>query len=43
MLYQFALMDHEKGWTQQFHFGAMRNNNPRMFARLGSFFLILHC
>jgi glucuronate isomerase len=35
MLYEFAVMDHEKGWTQQYHFGAMRNNNSRMFALLG--------
>ena len=35
MLYEFAIMDHEKNWTQQFHFGALRNNNSRMFAALG--------
>ncbi|MCX7426122.1 MAG: glucuronate isomerase [Planctomycetia bacterium] len=35
MLHEFALMDHEKGWTQQFHIGAMRNNNTRMFEALG--------
>ncbi|NLS93614.1 MAG: glucuronate isomerase [Planctomycetaceae bacterium] len=35
LLYEFALLDHEKGWTQQFHIGAMRNNNTRLFARLG--------
>ena len=35
MLHEFALMDHEKGWTQQFHIGAMRNNNTRMFQSLG--------
>lgn len=35
MLYEFALMDHAKGWTQQFHCGAMRNNNDRMFNKLG--------
>lgn len=35
MLHEFAVMDHEKGWTQQFHFGALRNNNSRLFARLG--------
>jgi glucuronate isomerase len=28
-------MDHAKGWTQQFHIGAMRNNNSRMFRNLG--------
>ena len=35
MLYEFALMDHEKGWTQQFHFGALRNNNTRFFEQVG--------
>jgi glucuronate isomerase len=35
MLYELGLMDHEKGWTQQFHFGALRNNNSRMFRTLG--------
>ena len=35
MLYEFAVMDHEKGWTQQFHFGALRNNSSRLFAKLG--------
>ncbi len=29
MLYEFALWDHEKGWVQQFHLGALRNNNSR--------------
>ncbi len=36
MLFDFAVMDHSKGWTQQFHIGAIRNNSPRMFARLGA-------
>ncbi len=35
MLVYFAEMDNEKGWTQQFHIGAMRNNNTRMFKKLG--------
>lgn len=35
MLHELAVMDAEKGWTQQFHYGAIRNNNSRMFARLG--------
>ncbi len=35
MLYEFAKMDHEKGWVQQFHFGPIRNNNSRMFSKLG--------
>ena len=35
MLVVFAEMDHETGWTQQFHYGAIRNNNTRMFEKLG--------
>jgi glucuronate isomerase len=31
-----ARMDHEKGWTQQFHIGALRNNCTRMFRKLGA-------
>ncbi|HSV88581.1 MAG TPA: glucuronate isomerase [Bacteroidales bacterium] len=36
MLYYLALWDHERGWVQQFHFGAMRNNSGRMFEKLGA-------
>ncbi len=35
MLYNFALWDHEKGWVQQFHLGALRNNNTRALKQLG--------
>lgn len=35
MLVEFALQDHAKGWVQQFHIGAIRNNNPRLFRSLG--------
>ena len=35
MLVEFALMDHEKGWIQQYHLGAIRNNNTRMLRQLG--------
>ena len=35
MLTEFAIMDWETGWTQQFHYGAIRNNNTRMFRQLG--------
>jgi len=35
MLFDLALMDHEKSWTQQFHLGALRNNSTRMFRQLG--------
>ncbi len=36
MLVVFGEMDWEKGWTQQFHYGAIRNNNTRMFRQLGA-------
>lgn len=36
MLHIFALWDHEKGWVQQFHLGALRNNNLRMMQQLGA-------
>ena len=35
MLYKFGIMDHSRGWTQQFHIGALRNNNSRLFKKLG--------
>lgn len=35
MLVEGAIMDWEKGWTQQFHYGAIRNNNTRLFKQLG--------
>lgn len=35
MLYQFALWDHEKGWVQQYHLGALRNNNTRGLTNSG--------
>ncbi|CAN5322276.1 glucuronate isomerase [soil metagenome] len=36
MLYVFAIWDHEKGWVQQYHLGAIRNNNQRMLAQCGA-------
>ena len=35
LMVEGAKMDHAKGWTQQFHFGCIRNNNTRLFNRLG--------
>lgn len=35
MLLHFAEWDWEKGWIQQFHLGALRNNNSRMMQKLG--------
>ena len=33
--YDFAVMDHKRGWVQQFHLGAMRNNSTRAMRVLG--------
>lgn len=35
MLYHFALWDHEKGWVQQYHLGALRNNSTRKLKEAG--------
>ena len=35
MLVVFGEMDYETGWTQQYHYGAIRNNNTKMFKLLG--------
>jgi glucuronate isomerase len=35
LLFDLAKMDHAKSWTQQFHLGALRNNNERMLRELG--------
>lgn len=32
---ELCRMNHKRGWTQQFHVGAIRNNNQRMFRQLG--------
>ena len=36
MLYEFAVMDHKRNWTQQYHIGALRNNNARMYEAIGA-------
>ncbi len=36
MLLHFAEWDWEKGWVQQFHLGALRNNNNRLLGSLGA-------
>lgn len=35
MLLLFGQWDAEKGWVQQYHLGALRNNNSRMLGQLG--------
>ncbi|MFL9482549.1 glucuronate isomerase [Chitinophagaceae bacterium LWZ2-11] len=35
MLVHFAEWDWEKGWVQQYHLGALRNNNARLLSKLG--------
>lgn len=35
VMLELCRMNHERGWTQQFHVGAMRNNNSRMFRLMG--------
>jgi glucuronate isomerase len=35
LLHRLALLDHARGWVQQFHLGALRNNNTRLRRSLG--------
>ena len=35
IMHESALMDHEAGWVQQLHLGALRNNSTRLFETLG--------
>ena len=35
IMLELCRMNHARGWTQQFHVGAMRDNNARMFRRMG--------
>lgn len=35
MMHIFAIQDAESGWAQQFHYGAIRDNNSKMFKLLG--------
>jgi glucuronate isomerase len=35
VLLEICRMNHKRGWTQQFHVGALRNNNERMFRLMG--------
>lgn len=36
LLFDLALMNNAKDWTQQFHYGAIRNNSTRMFKAIGA-------
>ncbi|NBO58783.1 MAG: glucuronate isomerase [Chitinophagia bacterium] len=36
VLESLAKMYHQKGWVQQFHLGAIRNNNSRLLSTLGA-------
>jgi glucuronate isomerase len=35
LLHELALLDHARGWVQQFHLGALRNINTRLLRQLG--------
>lgn len=35
VIHELALLNHRKGWVQQFHVGALRNNNQRMHRTIG--------
>ena len=35
MLVIFGEMNHDAGWAQQYHYGALRNNNSAMFKKIG--------
>jgi glucuronate isomerase len=35
IMLELCRMNHKRGWTQQFHVGALRNNNSRKFSQLG--------
>lgn len=35
MMVEFARMNFSKGWTQQIHYGPIRNNNTRLYKQLG--------
>jgi len=36
LLHRLALLDHARGWVQQFHLGALRNANTRLRRALGT-------
>jgi len=36
LLHRFAVMDHARGWVQQYHLGALRDNNTRLRKLVGA-------
>lgn len=34
-MHELCKLNHKRGWTQQFHVGALRNNNTRMLREMG--------
>jgi len=36
ILHRLAVMYHDKGWTQQYHLGPIRNNNSRLIKQFGA-------
>ena len=36
LVHRLALLDHQRGWVQQFHLGALRNTNTRLRKLLGA-------
>ena len=35
VFHELAVMDADKGWTMQLHYGAIRNNSSRLFRKIG--------
>ena len=35
VMLELCRLNHKRGWTQQFHVGALRNSNSRMFRQMG--------
>jgi Glucuronate isomerase len=35
VMLELCRLNHKRGWTQQFHLGALRNSNSRMFRQMG--------
>jgi glucuronate isomerase len=35
VMLELCMLNHKRGWSQQFHVGALRNNNARMYRKMG--------